>query len=164
MTDYAGLIQCTLIFVLRSNPHPQVLLGYKKRGFGSGCISGYGGKLQPRETPPECAARELAEESGISLTPAHLIPAGELVFLFPSRMEWSERVHIFRADLPPGCQAVETDEMRPEWQACAAVRYEQMWDDNRYWLPYVLAGGSVHGQFIFAADNQTLTNWTLQTQ
>ncbi|KII91254.1 hypothetical protein PLICRDRAFT_173137 [Plicaturopsis crispa FD-325 SS-3] len=37
----------------------QILLGYKKRGFGIGKYNGFGGKVDAGETPAQAAAREL---------------------------------------------------------------------------------------------------------
>lgn len=47
----------TLLFVLRSNPTLQVLLGYKKRGFAEGRWNGFGGKVQPNESIEDAAVR-----------------------------------------------------------------------------------------------------------
>ena len=47
----------TLLFVLRSEPTPQVLLGYKKRGFAQGRWNGFGGKVQPEESIEDAAVR-----------------------------------------------------------------------------------------------------------
>ena len=47
----------TLLFVLRTQPTPQVLLGYKKRGFAQGRWNGFGGKVEPNETIRDAAVR-----------------------------------------------------------------------------------------------------------
>ena len=47
----------TLVFLLRTQPTPQVLLGYKKRGFAHGRWNGFGGKVEPNETIREAAVR-----------------------------------------------------------------------------------------------------------
>jgi 8-oxo-dGTP diphosphatase/2-hydroxy-dATP diphosphatase len=43
----------------------KILLGWKKRGFGAGLLTGIGGKKELEETYADTAARELFEESGI---------------------------------------------------------------------------------------------------
>ena len=63
--------QYTLILPV-SRARGQVLLGLKKRGFGVGKHNGFGGKVEPGETLPAAAARELREESGLACAPAHL--------------------------------------------------------------------------------------------
>ena len=47
----------TLLFVLRSEPSSQVLLGFKKRGFGEDRWNGFGGKVQPGESISDAAVR-----------------------------------------------------------------------------------------------------------
>ena len=42
-----------------------VLLGLKKRGFGSGRWNGFGGKVEEGETIEQATLRELDEEVGI---------------------------------------------------------------------------------------------------
>lgn len=52
------------------NPMGQVLLGKRKSAHGNGTWSAPGGHLEFGETPQQCAARELFEETGIALPPA----------------------------------------------------------------------------------------------
>lgn len=49
----------TLVFLLRSQPVPQVLLGLKKRGFAHGRWNGFGGKVEINETIPQAAIRQV---------------------------------------------------------------------------------------------------------
>lgn len=46
----------------------KVLLGMKKRGFGSGLWNGFGGKVDPGETIEQAAIRELHEERRVLAT------------------------------------------------------------------------------------------------
>lgn len=47
----------------------KVLLGERKNNSGSGLLSTPGGRIEKNETIPQCAARELKEETGIDLFP-----------------------------------------------------------------------------------------------
>ena len=49
----------TLVFVVRGG---RILLIRKKRGLGAGKINGPGGRLEPGESPLDCAVREVQEE------------------------------------------------------------------------------------------------------
>src|SRR6266566_3926556 len=49
------------------SPH-EVLLGYKKRGFGAGTFAGIGGRVEAGETIRKAACREVYEETGITAT------------------------------------------------------------------------------------------------
>ena len=141
---------CAVCLPIREN---QVLLGYKKRGFGQGKIVEIGGKLEAGETPEEAARRELEEECGLSVTEIEAL--GEVVFQFAGRPEWDMRVWIFVGRMWQG-EPVETGEIAPEWFPKAALPYPCMWQDAPRWLPQVLAGEPVSLHFSFGEDGETL--------
>lgn len=145
----------TLCFLIRHSAHTEVLLGYKKRGFGLGKLAGIGGKVELDETIVAAACRELHEEIGVTATEADLQPMGSLTFRFPSQPAWEQVVYVFVVTSWQGTPQ-ESDEMRPAWYAIDAIPFAQMWDDNRYWLPRILAGQALHAEFTFAADNATV--------
>ena len=150
----------TLCFVLRQTPSPQILLGRKKRGFGMGKVNGFGGKPEDGETIRAAAVREVHEEAGIRLAEADLRAAGEIVFRFPFRPEFNHHVFVFVAESFTGTP-VETDEMHPMWSAIDAIPYDEMWQDDAYWLPRVLDGEAIKAEFSFAEDNETVTDWKI---
>jgi hypothetical protein len=45
--------------------------------------------------------------------------------------------------------------MAPQWFSIDAVPYDTMWPDDIYWLPKVLDGKLVRGEFIFD-ENDTV--------
>jgi 8-oxo-dGTP pyrophosphatase MutT (NUDIX family) len=137
----------TLVFPVRSS---HVLLGLKKRGFGSGKWNGFGGKIG-EESVRDAAVRELEEECGLHADPAELIAMGVLDFPFLDRPEWSMRVHVFLVERFSG-QPIESEEMEPQWFVFDAIPYGSMWEDDRHWLPYVLDGREVTGTFAFEHD------------
>ncbi|HBY09281.1 MAG TPA: hypothetical protein DEH22_16440, partial [Chloroflexi bacterium] len=57
----------TLVLLLKNHPVAEVLLGYKKIGFGQGKYTGFGGKVEPGETVAEAALRELTEETSVTV-------------------------------------------------------------------------------------------------
>ena len=69
--DWASWVpteKATLLFVLRDG---QVLLIHKKTGLGAGKINGPGGRIDPGETPRQCAIREVQEELCVTPTGYH---------------------------------------------------------------------------------------------
>src|SRR2546427_12105241 len=86
-------IQATLCFILHDN---RVLLLKKNPGlFGAGIWNAPGGKLQPKETAEQCAAREVYEETGLRIREPRKIGTLDC-FKHNKRQEpdWSARVFL----------------------------------------------------------------------
>lgn len=163
MSQQAGLPQVCVVYLMRTTVHGtrEVLLGRKKFGLGQGNFVGLGGKLEPGESPVEAAVREVEEESGVRVRAGDLQPRGKLSYHFPHRESWSQESHVFvceRWELHPS----ESDELNPEWFALDAVPFGEMWDDARFWLPSVLAGGHVERSFTFGADLASVVEATTE--
>ncbi len=137
--------RATLTFVVHEE---QVLLIRKKRGLGAGKINGPGGKVDPGETPHECAIRECQEEIGV--TPLDLRFAGENLFQFVDG--YSIHVWTYVARAHEG-EPIETDEATPLWFPISGIPYGEMWSDDEHWLPHVLDGRRIHGRWIFDGDD-----------
>ena len=133
------------MFVIRDG---KVLLIRKKRGLGAGKINGPGGRLEKNETPEECAIRETNEE--LLINPLNIRAAGEL-FFHAEDMPCIHG-HVFVATNFDGTPT-ETDEAIPIWFALADIPYNEMWEDDKYWLREVLEGGSVRGYFTFVDEH-----------
>jgi 8-oxo-dGTP diphosphatase / 2-hydroxy-dATP diphosphatase len=131
----AGHKLLSLVHVRRGT---DVLLGYKKRGFGAGKWNGFGGKCEAGETMEECARRETREEANIDVETMRL--EGVIHFTYDTKDKVME-VHVFCAQGVLG-EVAESEEMRPEWFAVADVPQllDKMWADDKYWLPQLLAG------------------------
>lgn len=151
----SGKLQILTLTLIYSDT--RILLGMKKRGFGAGRWNGFGGKVQPGESVKQAAERETMEEAGIM--PVNLKKRGALVFHIEEEHLHIE-VTLFSAAEFSG-NPHETDEMRPQWFSFDAIPYEAMWPDDSHWLPLVLAGKNVHGEFYFS-DIDTLTNYSVQ--
>lgn len=139
--DWRPRDTATLVFVLRD---AEVLLIHKKRGLGAGKINGPGGRLEPGETLRECAVREVQEE--LCVTPRDLAWGGENRFHFADG--YSIHVHVYRAHALEGTPR-ETEEAVPLWVPRDAIPYHQMWEDDRIWIPHLLAGRRFAGRFLF---------------
>jgi 8-oxo-dGTP diphosphatase len=135
----------TLVFVIKEG---KILLIHKKRGLGKGKVNGPGGKLDPGENAVECAARECQEELGITVS--NLECMGEHKFQFVDG--YSIHCWVFRTSDIEGV-AVETDEAIPLWTDIKEIPYDKMWEDDRIWLPMVLAGTPFTARWVFNDDS-----------
>ena len=135
----------TLVFVERGS---EVLLIRKKRGHGAGKVNAPGGRVEPRETPEECARREVFEE--VRIRCGELRPAAHL--RFHDRTDGHDvRGFVFRTCEFRG-EAGETPEAEPFWCPWDAIPYGRMWAADRYWVPWVRAGNAVRGDFVFEGE------------
>lgn len=151
-TYFAPKHTAVLCFV-RSNK--DVLLIRKKRGLGAGKINGPGGKCDPGEPPHTAAIRETEEEVGIS--PSDLRNHGVLRFAFSDG--YTLKVFIFVAFAFSGT-LTETDEADPFWVPTDNIPFDEMWQDDRHWLPRVLSGGRVESEMLF--DGDKMIDWDLR--
>lgn len=148
----------TLCYLLRPDAEV-VLLIEKKRGLGEGKFVGPGGKVEDGETPHECVVREVKEEIGVEVPDPEKV--GEFEFVFGQDAEMF--VHVFRAEDFSGIPE-ETEEADPEWFDYESVPYDQMWEDDRYWMPYLFEGESFCGEFVFDSDSEELLEWDVETE
>ena len=137
----------TLCFIVRDG---RVLLMRKKRGIGAGKINAPGGKVEPGETPLAAAIRETQEE--LCVTPIRPQLRGQLWFHFTGGPTW--RCLVYLAVDYEG-EPQETAEAVPWWFSTDSIPYGEMWDDDRYWLPRLLAGERFQGRVEVSGERVT---------
>ncbi len=133
-----------LLFVVRGG---EVLLIRKKRGLGAGKINAPGGRIEPGETPEEAALREAHEEVCVRASPPDR--RGRLRFQFTDG--YGLECHVLSSTSCEG-EATETDEAVPLWTPLDAIPFDAMWEDDRLWIPLMLAERPFDGRFIFDGD------------
>jgi len=136
--------RANLCFIVKD---ARILLIHKKRGLGAGKINGPGGKIEPGETALESAIRESQEEIGV--TPLEIEERGVLRFQFTDG--YSLHCTVFLAKDFTG-ELTETEEAVPIWFSTDAIPFAEMWEDDRHWLPQVLAGQRFQAWSLFEGD------------
>ena len=144
LTGWRPQLIGTLMFI---RDHHRVLLIRKKRGLGAGRINAPGGKVEAGESPWACAVRETREEIGVTVRQADLM--AELRFVERVDQQWYG--YAFVASDYDGVPT-ETIEATPRWFTVDAIPYDEMWKDDRLWLPHVLAGRFVKASFLFESS------------
>lgn len=123
-------IQPLTLCILRQDN--KILLAIKKRGFGEGKWNGYGGKLNEEESLEDALAREVKEESTVTLSLYE--KRGEMIFTFPDIIR---HVYIYEGMGWKG-EPSETEEMRPQWFTFDEIPFSNMWVSDTGWFPYFL--------------------------
>ena len=135
----------------------ELLLGFKKRGFGVGRWVGLGGHVEDGEAYADAAAREVREESGLIVPVQSLGHMATLNFTFPARPSWDQVAEVFLTTEFAG-EPAESDEVLPRWFGTSTLPFDAMWDDARYWVPLVLAGQRIISNIVFADDCATVAS------
>lgn len=147
---------CTLLLLRRDD---EILLAFKKRGFGADHWNGAGGKVEPGETIEAAMIRESEEEIGV--TPTVFEKVAQHHFIFPEDTA-DMVVHTFIGTEWRG-EPTESEEMMPQWFKLADIPYDEMWADDIYWLPAILNGRKLTTHFRFAADKKTVSVIAIKT-
>ncbi len=146
-------LNTTLMLIVKDN---KILLAQKKRGFGAGLYNGIGGKVEYGETVVEGMLREVQEE-------ANIIP---LNYQKRAVLEFDEYVKgehaivtmtIFTATDYEG-EIQESEEVRPVWFDLSKIPYMRMFPDDSYWLPELLKGNNVTGNFAYDINLNILSH------
>jgi len=134
----------------------KILLIRKKRGFGRGFYNGPGGKIECGENVYEAAVREVEEEIGIVVK--DIKPIGVLIFFFGKKEIPDWIVYVFKSNFFEG-EPVSSEEAEPTWFNISKIPYDQMWGDDRVWLPLLLNDVNFMSVFLFDQDAKNIVRW-----
>ena len=144
----------TLLLIIKDD---RILLARKKRGFGEGKLNGVGGKQEIGETIEETMIRETQEEIGV--VPKDFFKMAIIDFdEYVKGKRTNVSMHIFLAKDFDG-EISESDEMNPEWHDLKNIPFNQMFADDNFWLPEILKGNKVIGNFVYDEDFNILSKY-----
>lgn len=105
----------------------------KPQDLHEGKWNGLGGKVEPGESPEECAVREIREESGLEVD--QLACKGFIAFpSFDGANDW--HVHVYLATVFPGeCKPCGEGEL--DWIENEKVLSLNLWEGDRIFLPWL---------------------------
>jgi len=148
----------TLCHVIRNNT---LLLQKKSKGlFGEGKWNGVGGKLEMNESLEACVAREVFEETGLKVLDLKF--HGVLNFYFGDRNDLDWVVSVFSTKVFEG-EPKAGGEGNLQWFAFEDIPYDEMWQDDKYWLPLLLEDKSFRENFYFDEEGKELLGFDLKS-
>jgi 8-oxo-dGTP diphosphatase len=135
----------TLCYVRRAGQTLMIHRIKKENDMHLGKWNGLGGKLEPGETPEECAIREIREESGLAARNPQL--KGFLTFPgFANDEDWYAFVFVvrdFEGDL------VESPEGILQWIDDGVLLHLSLWEGDLIFLPWLEQKGFFSGKFVY---------------
>ena len=117
----------------------------KENDMHQGRWNGLGGKLEPGETPEECATREIYEESGLRV--ASLNFKGLLTFPgFANEEDWYAFVFVVREFEG---ELIDSPEGTLQWIDDAQLYDLDLWEGDRVFLNWLDKPGFFSAKFIY---------------
>lgn len=117
----------------------------KQNDMHAGKWNGLGGKLEPGETPEECARREIWEELGLKVKNLHW--KGFLTFpQFSNQEDWYAFVFVAEADQD---EVIDSAEGQLRWIPNHELLELNLWEGDRVFLPWLDQPGFFSAKFIY---------------
>lgn len=139
------MIMATLCYLKRDGKTLMVHRTKKENDMHMGKWNGLGGKLEPGETPEECAIREIYEESGLTVTKPIL--KGILTFPgFANDEDWY--AFVFLAPEFEG-ELIESPEGTLKWVDDEQLLDLNLWEGDRIFLPWLEGHRFFSAKFVY---------------
>lgn len=152
------VIEATICHIVRGR---RLLLKKATRGISVGKWNAPGGKLDPGETPEECARREVLEETGLRVS--NLLYHGTLTFVMDGGKTLHTTAHLFSTRTAVG-RARSSEEGPVRWFPLDDVPLGEMWEDDLYWIPLMLEGIRFDATFTYDAANRHVIGFSIASR
>ncbi len=137
----------TIVYVRRDGRTLMIHRVKKANDMHAGKWNGLGGKLEPGETPEECAIREVREESGLEIMRPRF--RGTIVFpQFSQGVDWF--TFVFVADQFGG-DLIDSREGVLAWIDDDRLLDLNLWPGDRIFLRWLDRAGTFSAKFVYAA-------------
>lgn len=145
----------TLCHILDGN---RLLLKKATRGISRGHWNAPGGNIDAGESPEECAAREVLEETG--LTVRNLFSHGIMNFYLDGGEELSVRAHLFSTKEFEG-EPKSSEEGEVKWFDADKLPLGEMWPDDEFWLSLMLSRRRFNADFYMDKGNKNILKYSV---
>jgi 8-oxo-dGTP diphosphatase len=140
-----GMKMATLCYLKRGGKTLMVHRIKKAGDMHLGKWNGLGGKLEPGETPEDCARREIQEESG--LTVSNPVLKGLLTFpAFANDEDWYAFVFVVREFEG---ELIDSPEGVLRWVEDGKLFNLNLWEGDKIFLPWLDRPGFFSGKFVY---------------
>jgi 8-oxo-dGTP diphosphatase len=135
----------TLCYIRKDHKTLMVHRIKKENDMHAGKWNGLGGKLEPGETPEDCAIREIREESGLEAK--HMVLKGLLTFpLFAKNEDWY--AFVFVVDQVEG-ELTDSPEGVLAWVEDDRLLELNLWEGDHIFLPWLEREGFFSARFVY---------------
>jgi 8-oxo-dGTP diphosphatase len=135
-----------------------LLLKKASRGFSRRKWNAPGGKLEAGESPWKNAMREVLEETNLKVRT--LVFHGKILYFMNGTRILHTKAHLFSTRDFTGTPR-STVEGRVRWFGLAELPFDEMWDDDKYWLGLMLGGSKFDARFYFDGNNMTVKSFKI---
>jgi 8-oxo-dGTP diphosphatase len=149
------VIEATICHIIRGR---KLLLKKATRGISVGKWNAPGGKLEPGETPLQCAKREVLEETGLRVSKP--LYHGSITFMMDGGKNLHTRAYVFSSRDAKGT-ARSSAEGDVRWYQLGRLPEAQMWEDDQYWVPLVLRGIRFDATFAYDGANRHIIEFSI---
>ena len=149
------VVEATICHIIKGR---RLLLKRAARGVSKGKWNAPGGRIETGETPRTNATREVLEETQLKLI--HLLSHGTILYFMGGKKKLHTRVHLFSSRDFVGSPR-STLEGEVKWFAIEKLPFDEMWDDDRYWINAMLVGSRFDAKFYFDAKNIRVTKYEI---
>ena len=118
----------TLCYIENNGKYLLIHRGNKKNDGSQGKYMGVGGHFEEKESPYDCAIREVKEETGLDI-----IPKYRAIVTFVSDKYETEQMHLFTATEFTG-QLIQTDEGDLHWIDKKEISNLPLWEGDTVFL------------------------------
>lgn len=153
-------IRAVICHIERESDGKYLLLHKVKGKFGGGFWNAPGGKIETSESAEEATVREVFEETNLRVSNLQML--GDLVFYFGERKEQPDwTAVVFKTRSFEGELVENGAEGKLRWFDPKDFPLNEMWEDDRYWLPLLFQGTKFKGIFRFTADSKKILSHEL---
>ena len=152
------VLDATICHIIREK---KVLLKKATRGISVGKWNGPGGKIEPGETPEQNVVREVREETGLEV--AHPFFHGTIEFYMKGGNALDIRVYVFSSRDARG-RPRSTEEGPVKWFDAQRLPFDEMWDDDRYWVNPILLGMRFDAKFHYDEGNRKVVKFEMRSR